>query len=89
MRAKLRAICKRAGLRRIGWHVLRHTFASHLVMRGVPLVVVQKLMGHSSIGVTQRYAHLAPQIVRDAVLILDRPAQPPQARPAEPPQPVV
>jgi integrase len=73
MRSELRRICKRAGLRRIGWHVLRHSFASHLVMRGVALAVVQKLMGHSSIVVTQRYAHLAPQVVRDAVLIFDRP----------------
>jgi integrase len=78
MRSELRRICKRAGLRRLGWHVLRHTFASHLVMRGVPLAVVQKLMGHSSIVVTQRYAHLVPQMVRDAVLILDRPHDPPQ-----------
>jgi len=53
--------------------VLRHTFASHLVMRGVALAIVQKLMGHSSIVVTQRYAHLAAQVVRDAVLIFDRP----------------
>lgn len=73
MRCQLRAICKRAGLRRIGWHVLRHTFASHLVMRGVPLRAVQELMGHSSIVVTQRYAHLAPQVARDAVLLLDPP----------------
>jgi len=73
MRSELRRICKRAGLRRIGWHVLRHSFASHLVMRGVALAVVQKLMGHSSIVVTQRYAHLAPQVVRDVVLIFDRP----------------
>ena len=82
MRRKIRAICKRAGLRKIGWHVLRHTFASHLVMRGVALSAVQKLMGHSSIVVTERYAHLAPQVVRDAVLIFDRP-NPPQP---EPPQ---
>jgi integrase len=73
MRRALRAICKRAELRPIGWHVLRHSFASHLVMRGVALAIVQKLMGHSSIVVTQRYAHLAPQVVRDAVLIFDRP----------------
>ena len=54
-------------------------------MRGVALAVVQKLMGHSSIVVTQRYAHLAPQVVRDAVLIFDRPTHvqpvPVQAQP--------
>jgi len=81
MRYELRAICKRAGLRRIGWHVARHSFASHLVMRGVPLAVVQKLLGHSSIVVTQRYAHLVPQMGRDAVLILDRPHSPPPEEP--------
>jgi integrase len=36
----LKRACKRAGLRQVGWHVLRHTFASHLVMRGVPLKTV-------------------------------------------------
>ena len=77
VRYALRAICKRAGLRRIGPHVMRHTFASHLVMRGVPLLVVQKLMGHSSIVATQRYAHLVPQMTRDAVRLLDpEPSQP-------------
>ncbi|MGH9886789.1 MAG: tyrosine-type recombinase/integrase, partial [bacterium] len=81
IRFELRAICKRAGLRRIGPHVMRHSFASHLVMRGVPLAVVQKLMGHSSIVVTQRYAHLVPQMTRDAVLLLD-PAPPPPTAPA-------
>ena len=63
--------CKRAGLRQITWHVCRHTFASHLVMRGVPIKVVQELLGHSTILMTMRYAHLAPEISRDAVQLLD------------------
>ena len=56
-----------AGLRRTGPHVLRHTFASHLVMRGVPLAAVQALMGHSTIQMTMKYAHLAPDHLRDAI----------------------
>ena len=64
--------CEAAGLRRIGWHVLRHTFASHLVMRGVPIKYVQELMGHSTIQMTMRYAHLSPETKRDAILVLDR-----------------
>jgi integrase len=64
-------LCRRAGLRRIGWHVLRHTFASHLVMRGAQLKAVQELMGHATIQMTMRYAHLAPHVTRDAVRLLD------------------
>jgi integrase len=62
---------KAAGLRAIGWHTLRHTFASHLVMSGVPLAAVQKLLGHASIKTTMRYAHLSPSITMDAVNVLD------------------
>jgi integrase len=68
---------KNAGLRPIGWHTLRHSFASHLAMRGVPLKVIQELLGHSSIDTTMIYAHLMPEVARDAVKVLDRvgPAQ--------------
>jgi integrase len=64
--------CKRAGLRKISWHALRHTFASHLVMRGVPLKAVQELMGHATIEMTMRYSHLSPDVPRSAVQMLDR-----------------
>jgi integrase len=49
--------CRKAGLRQIGWHVLRHTFASHFVMRGAAMKVVQELLGHATIEMTMRYAH--------------------------------
>ncbi len=70
----LRFVCLKAGLRKIGWHVLRHTFASHLVMKGVPLKTVQELLGHATIEMTMRYAHLSPEVKRDAVSLLDSPA---------------
>jgi integrase len=66
--------CKRASLRQVGWHALRHTFASHLVMRNVPLKAVQELLGHATIEMTMRYAHLSPDARRDAVSVLDLPA---------------
>lgn len=66
--------CRRAGLRRIGWHCLRHTFASHLAMRGKSMKAIQELLGHATMEMTMRYAHLAPVVHRDAVDALDGPS---------------
>jgi integrase len=68
---RLRKACANAQLRKIGWHTLRHTFASHLVMRGVPLTAVKELMGHASITTTMRYAHLAQSTLRTAIDLLN------------------
>jgi len=67
---RLAGVLKKAGLRSIGWHVLRHTFASHLAMRGAPITAVQMLMGHSTITTTMRYAHLAQSTLRTAIDLL-------------------
>jgi integrase len=67
----LEDVRKKAGLRHIGWHTLRHTFASHLAMKGAPVTAIQSLMGHSSITTTMRYMHLAPSTLRAAVEMLN------------------
>jgi len=69
----LTRLCKLAGIREVTWHVFRHTFASHLVMKGVPLKAVQQLMRHKSITMTLRYAHLSPQVGPNAVDLLYKP----------------
>ncbi|MCP4603966.1 MAG: site-specific integrase [Proteobacteria bacterium] len=74
----VKRICKRSGLRSISVHITRHSYASHLVMAGVPLKVVQELLGHQSIQMTERYTHLAPSAKVNAVAVLDsiQPKQP-------------
>lgn len=54
------AAVSEAGLKDFTWYCLRHTFASRLVMAGVDLRTVAELMGHKTIQMTMRYAHLAP-----------------------------
>jgi integrase len=69
--AALRHACKRAGLRAIGSHVLRHTVCSHLAMRGAAPKAIQELVGHSTLTMTLRYMHLAPSALREAIGLLD------------------
>lgn len=52
---------------KVVFHTLRHTYASWLVMNGIDLYTTQKLMGHKSNQMTQRYAHLAPGYLEKAV----------------------
>jgi len=67
-------VARRAGVPPFGPHTLRHTYASHLLMRGTPLLVVRDLLGHSDVRMTERYSHLAAAIPEAHVAKLDEPA---------------
>jgi len=54
-------------MRKIGWHTLRHTFASHLAQGGVSIVIIKELLGHADIKTTMRYSHLTAQAIRGAI----------------------
>jgi integrase len=69
-----KALLKRARITGFRWHDLRHHFASRLVQAGVPLNTVRDLMGHQSLTMVLRYAHLAPDQKREAVALLVRPS---------------
>ena len=61
------AACKRAQIDNCSPHTLRHTCASWLVMEARPLIEVRDILGHSTVKMTERYAHLAPDHLRNAV----------------------
>jgi len=48
-------------------HVLRHTFASHFMMNGGNILTLQRILGHSSLAMTMKYAHLAPEHLQEAI----------------------
>jgi Phage integrase family len=62
-----RPALRRARISDFSWHDLRHTFASRLAMAGVPIRTIQELMGHQSLTMTLRYAHLSSAHKLDAV----------------------
>lgn len=66
-RAQKRAKLKANG----GFHLLRHTFCSHLAMRGAPALSIQKLAGHQNMQTTLRYMHLAPGETHRAIALLE------------------
>jgi len=63
---------KKAGIVDFTFHDLRHTFASHLVMEGVDITTVSRLLGHASLTMTLRYAHLAPKHMASAINVLSK-----------------
>lgn len=65
--------CARAGLRTLRRHDARHSFASQLAIAGVPLPQIQRWLGHSTIAMTMRYAHLAPGNGGELIAVLDAP----------------
>jgi site-specific recombinase XerD len=64
--------CEEAGIEGVTWHILRHTYCSRLVMAGVDLRTAQELMGHKTLAMTARYAHLSPGHLKTAIQKLDR-----------------
>jgi site-specific recombinase XerD len=80
-RSLIERATKRAGLAArkgkgegAGPHVLRHTFCSHLAMRGAPVRVIQGLAGHRDLSTTVRYMHLSPGAADSAIRLLEQSA---------------
>jgi transcriptional regulator len=57
LKAGFKLACKKAGITGVTWHTLRHTFAPRLMERGVDIITVKELLGHSTVTVTMRYTH--------------------------------
>jgi len=66
----LRGDCKAAGIKEVTAHILRHSFGTNLVRKGVPITVVKDLMGHSDISTTMIYQHVLDKDRQDAISVL-------------------
>ncbi len=71
VKRSFKTACDRAGIKDFRIHDLRHSCAAWLVSNNVPLAAVRDLLGHTTVKMTERYAHLAPENVRSAVATLD------------------
>ena len=60
-----------AGIKNFHWHDLRHTLASRLRMKGAPLEDIADLLGHKSLTMARRYAHLGPNKLHEVVSLLE------------------
>ena len=74
MQLYVRRAARLANLANGGVHILRHTFCSHLAMRGAPAKAIQELAGHRKLVTTERYMHLPPRAIEDAIRMLEEPA---------------
>lgn len=70
-RRKLHEECQKSNIRYISWHVLRHTFATHLAVKGVSVFSIKELLGHSDIKMTMRYSHPNFTMLRSAIEALE------------------
>ena len=73
VRCMVKRASDRAGLANVGVHILRHTYCSHLAMRGAPVRAIQTLAGHADLTTTMRYMHLSPAALEAAVDLLNAP----------------
>ncbi len=71
IRKGFQCACERAGLSNLHFHDLRHTFASQWMMNGGDLYALKDILGHKSILMTQRYAHLSPKYKRAVIERMD------------------
>lgn len=65
----LREFCRRAGIKKhVSCHCFRHSFGTHLLENGVSLKMVSELLGHDSLGSTEKYTRLYPEHLRQTIL---------------------